>query len=71
MASSPASSSVVLEPLLSITDVAKILSCSRRLVERMLASGKFPASDVRVGRMPRWERETVARWIADSKKHRS
>jgi excisionase family DNA binding protein len=50
-------------PLLSIDDVAEALSCSRRLVERMRSAGKLPKPDLHVGRMPRWSRETIAKWI--------
>ncbi|MDR3618222.1 MAG: helix-turn-helix domain-containing protein [Paludisphaera borealis] len=54
-----------IEPLLSIDDVAAALSCSRRLVERMRSAGKLPRPDLHVGRMPRWKRETLVRWIAE------
>jgi len=52
-----------MEPLLSIDDLAAILNCSRRLVERMRSAGKVPPPDLNVGRMPRWKPETVRRWV--------
>lgn len=53
----------IITPLLSIDDVAATLACSRRLIERMRAAGKLPKPDLRVGKMPRWRAETIARWI--------
>jgi hypothetical protein len=53
-----------IEPLLSIDDLAAILNCSRRLVERMRSAGKVPKPDMHVGRCPRWMPETLRRWIA-------
>lgn len=55
----------LLEPLLSVRDVAAVLGCTRRTVERLRSSGKFPGPDLRVGRMPRWRRETLTRWITE------
>src|SRR4051812_9044795 len=52
-----------IEPLLAIADLAVILSCSRRLVERMRSSGRVPEPDFHVGRCPRWKPETIRRWI--------
>ena len=53
-----------IEPLLSLNDLATVLNCSRRLVERMRAAGKVPKPDLKVGRMPRWRAEMIRRWIA-------
>ncbi|AMV38781.1 helix-turn-helix transcriptional regulator [Planctomyces sp. SH-PL62] len=61
----PDAASTGLEPPLSIDDLAAALACSRRLVERMRAAGKMPPPDLRVGKMPRWKRSTLVRWIAE------
>jgi hypothetical protein len=53
----------VIEPLLSLDDLAAILKCSRRLLERMRSAGKVPRPDFMVGRCPRWKRSTLAAWI--------
>jgi len=53
----------VIESLLSIDDLARILLCSRRLVERMRSAGKIPKPDIRIGKMPRWRAETIREWI--------
>jgi hypothetical protein len=53
----------VIEPMLGIDDLARILNCSRRLVERMRAAGKIPTPDFKVGKMPRWQPETIRRWL--------
>jgi predicted DNA-binding transcriptional regulator AlpA len=52
-----------LEPMLSLDDLAALLSCSRRLVERMRSAGKIPRPDIHVGRCPRWKPETIRKWI--------
>jgi len=49
--------------MLSIDDLAAILKCSRRLVERMRSAGKVPRPDFHAGRCPRWRAETIRRWI--------
>lgn len=61
--SGPPAVTTVLHPLLSIKKVAAALDCSRRVFERLRASGRFPKPDLLLGRMPRWRRETVQRWI--------
>jgi hypothetical protein len=59
---SPAASS--LEPLLRISDLAKVINCSRREVERMRSSGRLPRADLIVGkRSPRWRAPTVLNWL--------
>jgi predicted DNA-binding transcriptional regulator AlpA len=52
-----------IERLLSISDLACVLQCSRRVVERLRASGRLPRPDLRIGRMPRWKPESIAAWI--------
>ena len=51
------------EPMLGIDDLAALLSCSRRLVERMRSGGKVPRPDMHVGRCPRWKAATIRAWI--------
>lgn len=53
----------IIEPMLSIDDLAALLNCSRRLVERMRSGGVVPTPDLRVGRMPRWKAATIRAWI--------
>ena len=52
-----------IEPLLGIAELAKILNCSRRLVERMRSSGRLPKHTLMCGRCPRWSAETIREWI--------
>ncbi len=52
-----------IEPLLHIDDLAALLSCSRRLVERMRSAGKLPKPDIHVGKCPRWKPATIRAWI--------
>lgn len=52
-----------IEPLLTLADVADALAVSRRVVERLKASGKLPPPDVRIGKLPRWKPATIRRWI--------
>jgi len=51
------------ESMLSIDDLAALLRCSRRLVERMRSGGKVPRPDIKIGKMPRWKPETIRLWI--------
>ncbi len=55
--------SASIEPMLHIDDLAALLSCSRRLVERMRSAGKVPKPDIHVGRCPRWKPATIRAWI--------
>ncbi len=46
-----------------IDEVAASLGVSRRAIERERSAGRFPAPDVRVGKMPLWKPETVRAWM--------
>ena len=50
------------DPLWSMNDISTYLSVDRRTVERLRASGKFPAPTLVVGRLPRWSPRTVRDW---------
>lgn len=53
-----------ISPLLKVEEVARLLSCSRRELERMRAAGRFPAPDLTIGvRSPRWRASSVEAWI--------
>ena len=52
-----------IEPMLHIDDLAALLSCSRRFVERMRSAGKVPKPDIHVGKCPRWKPATIQAWI--------
>ena len=53
-----------IEPLLRMADLARVLSCSRRVVERMRTAGRLPAPDLYVGnRSPRWMPTTIRDWV--------
>lgn len=54
-----------LETMLEINDLADLLNVSRRTVERLRTAGKVPKPDMHVGKMPRWNRETIRRWVAE------
>lgn len=59
-----------IEPMLSVDDLARILSGSRRTVERMRSAGKLPRPDLHLGKCPRWRPDTVRAWIADQARGR-
>jgi hypothetical protein len=44
---------------------AKMLGFSPRLLERLLAAGKFPRPDAHAGRCPLWTRSTLEAWLAE------
>jgi excisionase family DNA binding protein len=50
--------------LLDARAVARLLNCSWRHVYRMADAGRMPAP-VRLGRLIRWDRDSLLRWIAE------
>ena len=54
------------EQLLSVDDVARILSVSRSMVYKMMYGGMLPET-IRVGSLPRWRQADIDQWIADRK----
>jgi hypothetical protein len=51
------------ERLWGSPDLARFVSCSRRLGERMRSAGKIPPPDLHVGRMPHWKPVVIHAWI--------
>jgi hypothetical protein len=64
----PTCASHIIEPLLSLDDLAVILKCSRRWIERERSAGRIPKPDIQLGKCPRWRVETIRRWIGRSGK---
>jgi hypothetical protein len=55
---------VTVELLLwTLETVARVLSVSRRTLERERAAGRFPPPDIRIGKRPLWRPMTVQSWI--------
>ncbi len=50
--------------LLNTRDVAAMLQCSPRTVQRLAASGRMPRP-VRLGRLARWSRPAIEVWIGN------
>jgi excisionase family DNA binding protein len=50
--------------LLSVEQVAKLLSCSTRHVYRLADRGAMPPP-VKVGALVRWRRQTIEEWITN------
>jgi predicted DNA-binding transcriptional regulator AlpA len=46
-----------------IADIMKGLGISRRTLERLRATGEFPAPTKMLGRCPVWSRPTVDKWL--------
>jgi hypothetical protein len=44
---------------------ARLVGIIPRLLERLLAAGKFPRPDAYAGRCPLWTRESLSRWIGE------
>jgi hypothetical protein len=44
---------------------ARLVGISPRLLERLLAAGKFPRPDAYAGRCPLWTRATLSAWVAE------
>jgi len=51
------------EKIMSVGDIIAFLGVSRRTIERLLSSGRFPQPDCRIGKLPRWKPSTVRAWI--------
>jgi excisionase family DNA binding protein len=56
-----------LTPLLTMQDVARVLSVSARKFEQMVAAGEAP-EHIRFGRLRRWQSDVVRAWI-DLRQH--
>jgi len=56
-----------IEPLLKLIDLARILSCDLRTIERLKSAGRLPNPDLLIGtggrKSPRWKPATIRRWI--------
>jgi len=53
-----------LDPLLvDAAELARLLACSRRHIERLDSAGKLPKS-VRIGHAKRWPLNLTKKWIA-------
>ena len=50
--------------LLDVNAVAQLLSCSTRHVYRLADSGQMPRPR-KLGALVRWDREELAKWLAD------
>jgi predicted DNA-binding transcriptional regulator AlpA len=59
----PPHQALSIESLLGIAELARVLNCSRRLVERMRSAGRLPRPTMMCGKCPRWSSETIRRWI--------
>jgi excisionase family DNA binding protein len=52
------------EALLDARDVRAALKIGESTFEDMIREGRFPAADLRIGRLNRWRAATVNAWIA-------
>lgn len=63
----PGAPSPVADPpirlLYRLDELPAMLGVSRRLIDSERAAGRFPAPDVRMGRVPLWSLETLQAWI--------
>jgi excisionase family DNA binding protein len=49
--------------LVTADELARMLSVSRRHIERLSCSGRLPPV-IKLGRLTRWHRATVMQWLA-------
>lgn len=49
--------------LISIRQVAEILGCSTRHIQRLADGGKMP-KPIRLGSLLRWPRQVIEEWVA-------
>lgn len=64
MKSAPLHSPIANSAMLTVVDVAVLLSCSPRHVRRLCDFGRMPPP-VKLGALVRWNRTVIDRWIAD------
>ncbi|MYD97380.1 MAG: helix-turn-helix domain-containing protein [Gammaproteobacteria bacterium] len=50
---------------LKAQDVADAISVALSTLYELVRDGTFPPADFRVGRSPRWTRETVEAWVCE------
>ena len=63
LADTPPAAGHNIEPMISLDYLARILSVSRRWLERERSAGRVPKPDFMAGRCPRWKPATIRRWI--------
>ena len=51
--------------LLSTRRLCQLIDTGDRNLRRLIACGRFPRWDAKVGRGLRWKKSTVARWLAE------
>jgi len=51
--------------LLSTRRVCQLLDIGDRNLRRLIACGRFPRWDAKVGRGLRWKKTSIARWLAE------
>jgi len=56
-----------MDALLTIQQLAKLLSVSTRMVESMILRGEAPAF-IRMGRLRRWDPQVVKAWLEQKKR---
>jgi predicted DNA-binding transcriptional regulator AlpA len=49
--------------LLKRAEVARILGISLRTLDLYRSKGAIPKPDTTIGRMPRWNEQTILRWL--------
>jgi predicted DNA-binding transcriptional regulator AlpA len=54
--------------LIGLDDVACLMSISRRNLERLRSSGRFPQPDRKVGKRVLWQPTTVIEWVSSGEK---
>jgi predicted DNA-binding transcriptional regulator AlpA len=50
------------EPLIGKAEICQLIGVSQRTLQTMLASGAFPAADMKVGIFPRWRQGSYNAW---------
>jgi predicted DNA-binding transcriptional regulator AlpA len=53
-----------LDVLLDVRQVAVVCGCSTRHISRLAKTGQFPAP-VRLGKLVRWTRKSIDKWLSD------
>ena len=64
----PSEPTGIASPVVTCKQIADMLVCSSRHVQRLRDSGAMPAA-IRIGGLLRWNRAIIEKWIADGCPH--
>jgi predicted DNA-binding transcriptional regulator AlpA len=68
MSDKPLAPDILADRLVSISEVATWAGTTPKSVRFLVATGKLPRPDCRIGRRPKWRSSTIQRWLNEQSK---